>query len=198
MAQSDANPRRNVTKGGGVKPDKFDPKDHYYQAQALTEPTSFVNLRQEHAEFATKIYDQSITGSCTANAAAAAFWHEEKAGRVNTIWGSAGPSRLFIYWNARGGYLTQKHGIVDPQDDGSSMREAMKSLAVVGACPEIDCPFIDIDAIENEVSDISDEQEAEKKRTALKDVVVNAKPSNVAYKHAANHKISYYYRLDPS
>ena len=158
-------------RGGGLKQDPFDPRDHYYQAQASTQPPSSINLRQDHAQLATEIYDQLQTGSCTANAAAAAFWYEEKAGRRAQVWGSAGPSRLFIYWLARGGYENSTHDIPGVYDSGSNSRDAMKGIATVGACPEADCPFV---------------QSA-----------VNSKPSNTAFADATPHKITSYYRLDP-
>ena len=75
----------------------------------------------------------------------------------------------------------------------------MKGLARVGTWPEIDCPFVNFGKIGNEVSSIEaklDEQAAQKELVKRKDAIVNAKPSDVAYRHAADHKISRYYRLD--
>ena len=158
-------------RGGGLVQDPFNPKDIYYQALPGTQPPPSVNLRQDHAQLATEIYDQGNTGSCTANAAAAAFWYEEKAGRRAQVWGSAGPSRLFIYWLARGGYKNSLHDIPGVWDSGSNSRDAMKGIAVVGACSEADCPF--------------------------KETAVNSKPSDAAFRDATPHKITSYYRLDP-
>ncbi|MCJ1376512.1 hypothetical protein MMC20_007755 [Loxospora ochrophaea] len=158
-------------RGGGFIQDPFDLEDHYYHAQASTQPPSSVNLREDHALLATKVYDQGNTGSCTANAAAAAFWYEEKAGRREQVWGLGGPSRLFIYWLARGGYANDRHDIEGVSDSGSNSRDAMKGIAKVGACSEADCPFVESG--------------------------VNTKPTDAAFSSAVSHKITSYYRLDP-
>lgn len=187
-------------KGGGLIQDPFDPKDHYYQAQASTQPPSSVNLRKDHAQLASEIYDQGDTGSCTANAAAAAFWYEEKAGRRASVWGSAGPSRLFIYWLARGGYQNDNHDIQDVSDSGSNSRDAMRGIATVGACSEDDCPFVKFAEIEHDVSSITPKLESSKyddEVTRRIGNIVNKKPSDAAFSNAAPHKITSYYRLDP-
>lgn len=159
--------------GGGFKQDPFDPADHYYVPQSSTQPPAKVNLRADHAQLASKIYDQGQTSSCTANAAAAAFWYEEKAGRRAAAWGEKGPSRLFIYWLARLGYINVTHDIQGVADTGSNSRDAMKGIAQVGACSEDDWPF---------------SEEPDK---------VNKKPSDTAFTNADPHKITSYYRLDP-
>lgn len=197
---SDGSVPAAAIKGGGLIQDPFDPRDHYYQAQASTQPPPSLNLREAHAHLVNEVYDQGSTESCTANAAAAAFWYEEKAGRRKKVWGSAGPSRLFIYWLARGGYENDHHDIKGVEDSGSNSRDAMKGIAQVGACSENDWPFVDWDEINNEVSCITPKLEGEaldaevKKR---KDEIVNKKPSNAAFSSAAPHKITSYYRLDP-
>ena len=81
----------------------------------------------------TPVYHQENTNSCTANAAAAAFWYEEKLSGNGKLWETAGPSRLFIYWNAR-----ENPGA---GDNGSNMRDAMKGIDTFGACLEADWPF---------------------------------------------------------
>ena len=186
--------------GGTIIQDPFDPKDHYYQAQFGTQPPSSLNLREKYTQFANNVYDQGPTGSCTANSAAAAFWFEEIAGRREQIWGSAGPSRLFIYWLARGGYKDTNHDIKGVRDSGSQSRDAVKSIALAGACSEADCPFVDFDEIRRNVSSIIPKlgrgavEEEVRERI---DSVVNEKPSDAAFSDAALHKISFYYRLDP-
>ncbi|KAF3001178.1 hypothetical protein E8E14_007785 [Neopestalotiopsis sp. 37M] len=162
-----------LANGGGLIQDTFDERDHYYTPQADTQPLPRVNLRQgDHARLTSEIYDQKTTGSCTAHAAAAAFWYEEKGGPDKEVWQLDGPSRLFIYWLARGGYKTADHSISPPpQDKGSMMREAMKGLGKLGACHEAMWPFI----VEN----------------------VNKQPSPDAFRDASSHNITAYYRLDP-
>ena len=157
-----------LSRGGGRIQDSFDSKDLYYQAKNGTQPPRSVDLWDGHEGLAQTVYNQGHTDSCAANAAAAAFWYEEKLGRHENSWGSAGPSRLFIYWNARD--LHQGVG-ANITDRGSSIRNNMKTMAAFGACPEADWPFANLSQI-------------------------NTKPSDVAYGHAAPHRITAYYRLD--
>jgi C1A family cysteine protease len=158
--------------GTGRLKDSFDPRDHYYTPNPSTVPPKSVNLRQDHTQLTSDIYDQLKTNSCTANATAAAFWYEEKAGRREQAWGKLGPSRLFIYWLARGAYQREDLNIRYPTDTGSCARDAMKGIAKCGVCSEEDWPF-DVDA-------------------------VNDKPSVEAIGKATSHTINAFYRLDPT
>jgi C1A family cysteine protease len=160
-----------ATHGGGLKQDPFDPKDFYYQAQPSTVPPKRINLREDHANLASEVYDQGTTQSCTANATAAAFWYEEKAGRREKVWGSVGPSRLFIYWLARQAWMNDNLDIPDVSDSGSNSRDAVKGIAKVGACSEDDWPW-----------------KVEK---------INDKPVDEAVNKARPHRITSYFRLDP-
>lgn len=81
----------------GPLKDSFDPRHHFYVPELTAQRPRSVNLRQGDAYLTLEIYDQLKTGSCTANATAAAFWYEEMAGNRGEVWGKAGPSRLFIY-----------------------------------------------------------------------------------------------------
>ena len=186
---------------GAVKPDPFDPRDHYYTTQ-LTLVPNVVNLRKDDAAYVSKIYDQGSMGSCTANATAAAFWYEEKFGARAAIWDPAGPSRLFIYWLARGGYKDNAHDIVGVSDNGSYARDAMKGIGSAGVCSENDCPYVDYPAIETaikremtQIQENSNEFYDEVKKRA--DSIINKKPSSQAFTNALPHKIVAYYRLDP-
>jgi len=71
------------------------------------------------------------------------------------VWGESGPSRLFIYWLARGGYKNDQHDIPGVEDNGSNSRDAMKGIATVGACSEADCPFGDFAKIKADVANIT-------------------------------------------
>ncbi|KAL8794986.1 MAG: hypothetical protein Q9195_002433 [Heterodermia aff. obscurata] len=187
-----------VNRGGKLKQDPFDSKDHYYQAQDSEPPLPSVDLRKAHPQDVSGVYNQGQTGSCTANAVAAAFWYEEKAGRRAKMWGSAGPSRLFVYWNARGGYKHPDHHIKDVGDNGSTGRAAIKGIAKVGACPEADCRFVDFDGIKKKLKKTKlkgDDLDLAVKEEIKK--VVNKKPSDNAFTNATPHKITSYYRLDP-
>ena len=157
------------SQGGHLK-DPFDPRDHYYVPDPSTQRPSQVDLRHDDLPYESAIYDQLHTNTCVANATSAAFWYEEKAGRHGESWGEGGPSRLMIYWLARGAYKNKYLDISHPSDSGTFAREAMKAVAKCGVCPESDWPF-DVDQ-------------------------VNTRPPNEAFAKASNHKITYFYRLD--
>ncbi|EXJ79108.1 hypothetical protein A1O3_08609 [Capronia epimyces CBS 606.96] len=197
MPDAEKTPATSPVKGGGAFPDSFDENDQYYIPDPRTPdpPPPSVDLRKDHADSVTPIYDQGSTQSCTANAAAAAFWYEEKAGRHAADWGDTGPSRLFIYWLARRG---TDPSFVTAEDTGSIMRDAIHGIAKYGACPEPDWPFPDFKAIDAQVqSEKLDDHTAIKKRTKqLRDENVNRRPTDVAFKNAENHKITTYRRLD--
>jgi hypothetical protein len=187
-------------KGSGFIQDTFDPKDHYYQAQASTQLPSSLNLWKDYTQLASKVYDQGATGSCTANTAAAAFWYKEKAGRREKVWGPAGPSCLFIYWLAHGGYKNDHHDIEGVWDSGSNSRDTIKGIAIVGACSEDNCPFVDFAKIKHDVLSITPKLQGKEFDDKVKRRInnsVNKKPSDAAFSSAAPHKITSYYRLDP-
>ncbi|OAP60498.1 hypothetical protein AYL99_05500 [Fonsecaea erecta] len=163
-------------RGAGAKPDPFDGRDRYYVPSPATTAAPSMNLRDKTS---MAIYNQGDTNSCTANAAAAAFWFEEKV-RGDPTWGSDGPSRAFIYWLARGGWDKSKNYDFSPvEDDGSWLRMAMNGIAKCGACPETECRF----------PDINTSSEIIKK-------AINDKPKTPAFNKAEKHTINSYYRLD--
>ncbi|KAL8743713.1 MAG: hypothetical protein Q9190_003960 [Brigantiaea leucoxantha] len=186
-------------KVGPFIPDTFDEKDHYYEIDPSITPPASINLRSGPNHFTSDIYDQERVGSCTANAAAAALWFEEKARNHGGDWGDDGPSRLFIYWLAR--RIAPVDKVDDPndaQDDGSMSRDAMKGIAVYGACPELDWPYVKCDEIEEEVeSQITQKAKAAAETKRRISEIVNKKPSATAFANAKAHKIIAYYRLDP-
>jgi C1A family cysteine protease len=116
-------PRR--IQGYGWLPDHPDHRDHSYAAPsaALAALPPSVDLRST----CPPVYQQGHLGSCTANAIAAAIQFDRMKQRLAPVFT---PSRLFIYYNAR-----EMHGTVD-SDSGSMIRDAMKSVARIGACPE--------------------------------------------------------------
>ncbi|KAI4164598.1 MAG: hypothetical protein LQ342_001911 [Letrouitia transgressa] len=186
---------------GAVKPDPFDPRDHYYTTQLTSVPNS-VNLRKDDAAYVSEIYDQGNMGSCTANATAAAFWYEEKFGARAAIWDPAGPSRLFIYWLARGGYKDDSHNIVGVSDNGSFTRDALKGIGSAGVCSENDCPYVDYPAIKKAIKQElpqlqEDSKKFNKEVNKRANPIINKKPSSQAFTNALPHKIAAYYRVDP-
>ena len=79
------------------------------------------------------IYDQGDTGSCVGNATAALVDYTRRKQGLPFI----GPSRLFIYYNAR-----VLEGAAD-SDSGCEPRDAIKSLVNLGVCPETSWAFND-------------------------------------------------------
>ena len=107
-----------------------DLRDHHYVPPAeLTETLPHrINLRQEFPP----AYDQRSLQSCTANAIAAAMqFVRQKEGLEPAF----EPSRLFIYYNAR-----SLRGNVRC-DNGSQIRDGIKTVAAKGVCPERCWPY---------------------------------------------------------
>jgi len=82
------------------------------------------------------VYDQGQLGSCTANAIAGALQFDQilQSKKKASSWTS---SRLFIYYNER-----SMEGTVN-SDSGAQIRDGIKSVATIGACPEDpDWPYV--------------------------------------------------------
>jgi C1A family cysteine protease len=78
------------------------------------------------------VYDQEQIGSCTANAIAGALEFDLMKQKAKQIFV---PSRLFIYYNER-----VIEGSVG-SDAGAQLRDGIKSVSKVGACPEAEWPY---------------------------------------------------------
>ncbi|MGW4249274.1 C1 family peptidase [Nocardia sp. NPDC004722] len=103
---------------------------HLYAAPAavIAELPPCVDLTSQFAP----VYDQGELGSCTGNGIAGALQFDAmKQGLAD----ESVPSRLFIYYNER-----VMEGTVD-QDSGAMIRDGIKSVAKVGACPETEWPY---------------------------------------------------------
>lgn len=115
----------------GWIPDLPDHRDSLYAAPVplIQHLPAKVDLRPQ---ITFPPYDQADLGSCTANAIAAAieFAQIKEKARMFT------PSRLFIYYNER-----VIEGTV-PYDSGAQIRDGIKSVSTIGACPEADWPYI--------------------------------------------------------
>jgi hypothetical protein len=111
-------------KGYGWTRDVPDVRDHYFAAPLfLSLPRRWSLLSK-----CPPVYDQSMLGSCSANAIAAAIQYErmrQGLPRANRV-----PSRLFIYYNQR---LIERDV---EQDRGAQIRDGIKSVAALGACFE--------------------------------------------------------------
>lgn len=108
----------------GWLPDLPDQRDIFYIPPFTEEAPLpvFVDLRPK----CPPMYDQGQLSSCTANAIAAALEFDRlKQGLPDFT-----PSRLFIYYNERA-----MEGTIDT-DSGAQIRDGMKSVGKLGACPE--------------------------------------------------------------
>jgi C1A family cysteine protease len=114
----------------GAHRDTPDSRDRAYApsaAQLKSLPKS-VDLRPQ----CPPVYDQRPLQSCTANATAAAIEFERMKHGLKPDFT---PSRLFIYYNER------KMLGTEGKDDGAPLREAIKTLAKQGDCPEHHWPY---------------------------------------------------------
>ena len=113
----------------GWTPDVPDHRDLVFAAARVVALPPSVDLRPG----CPPVYDQGQLGSCTANAIAAAMQFEQIRQKTHT---SFAPSRLFIYYNER----VMEHTV--RQDAGAQIRDGIKSVNHVGACPESDWPYV--------------------------------------------------------
>jgi C1A family cysteine protease len=113
----------------GWAPDLPDERDHLYSAPQpiLAKLPPKKDLRSG----CPPVYDQGQLGSCTANAISGAIQFDQKKQGVTTFL----PSRLFIYYNER-----DMEGSVN-SDAGAQIRDGVKSVATLGACPEPEWPY---------------------------------------------------------
>jgi len=115
----------------------------------------------DHSDLCSPVEDQGHLGSCTAQSAAGMI--EMMQNRAFKTYEDA--SRLFIYKTTR--KLLGWTG-----DTGAFLRTTMKALALFGAPPESECPY---------VIDLFDEE-----------------PDSYLYAYAANYRALQYMRLDPA
>jgi C1A family cysteine protease len=114
----------------GWVPDVPDHRDFLYAApvEMIAALPTNVDLRPG----CPTVYDQGKLGSCTANAIGAALEFEQKKQGMKSFT----PSRLFIYYNERVIENTVN------SDSGAQIRDGIKTVASIGACPELpDWPY---------------------------------------------------------
>jgi C1A family cysteine protease len=142
----------------GAHRDTPDSRDRAYvpDPKLLKSLPKSVDLRPQ----CPPVYDQRPLQSCTANATAAAVEFERMKHGLSPKFT---PSRLFIYYNERKLLGTQD------KDDGAPLREAIKSLAKQGDCPEQHWPY--------------------------DPAKVNAEPTHPCYQQAVRYKDMVYERL---
>jgi C1A family cysteine protease len=141
----------------GWLPDLPDHRDLFYSAIApkmATLPTS-VDVRAK----CSPVENQGQLGSCTANALVGALEFLELKDGAQFV----DLSRLFVYYNER--VIEGTTG----QDSGAFIRDGIKSLAKLGACPEPEWPY------------------------RIRDFT--KKPSAKCYSDAKKHQITSYHRI---
>jgi len=113
----------------GWIPDLPDQRDHMYAApfEVLGKLPPKMDLR----DHCPPVYDQGQLGSCTGNAIAAAMEFDRMKQGLEDFT----PSRLFIYYNER-----KMEGTVD-SDSGAQIRDGIKTVGKLGACPEKEWPY---------------------------------------------------------
>ncbi len=119
---------RKVRRYGWI-PDQPDQRDHLYAA-----PSQFLAALPPRADLRRRcppVYNQGALGSCTANAIAGAIQFDQMKQRLPVFV----PSRLFIYYNER----VIEHTV--RSDSGAQLRDGIKTVASVGACPEPEWPY---------------------------------------------------------
>jgi len=114
----------------GWTPDLPDQRDHLYAAPLpkLGPLPAKADLRKQ----CPPVYDQGQIGSCTANAIAGAIQFDLKKQKLKVFI----PSRLFIYYNER----SMEHSVAT--DSGAQIRDGVKSVNKLGACPEPEWPYV--------------------------------------------------------
>ncbi len=111
----------------GWIPDLPDQRDHIFAAPQVIVP-SRIDLRH----LCPPVLDQGQLGSCTANAIANAHRFDQNRQKLP---GKFPPSRLFIYYNERA-----MEGTIN-SDAGASIRDGIKSINILGVCPESLWPY---------------------------------------------------------
>ncbi len=136
----------------GWIPDYPDHRDFMYSAplQVLQKLPAKVDLRLQ----CPQVYDQGELGSCTANAIAAAMEFDRKKQSLADFI----PSRLFIYFNERA-----MEGTIN-SDSGAQIRDGIKSVAELGACPENEWTY--------DIAKFAEKPQAKCYQDALKDKAV--------------------------
>ena len=161
---------RTNTRFGWI-PDLPDHRDLVYAApvMAVRALPRKVDLRPK----CPHVYNQEELGSCTANAIAAALEYNQMKQGLPDIFT---PSRLFIYYNER-----EMEGTIE-EDSGAMLRDGIKSVAKVGACPEEPTP-------QHPGPDGIWPYDPDYQARFMK------RPPDVCYKVASSHQAILYYRV---
>jgi len=109
-----------------------DPRDYIYSVEPR-HLRQALPMRVDLRPHCPRVQNQGRLGTCTAHAVAAAYSYEQKIQKLRVI----RPSRLFIYYNERkvGKQRKLKHVV--------RLRDALKSVARHGVCPESHWQYTD-------------------------------------------------------
>jgi C1A family cysteine protease len=154
----------------GWLPDIPDHRDFLYAAPSHV-LRSFPPAMDLEPQCPKELYDQGRLGSCTANAIAAAIEFDQ----IKQKQKQATPSRLFIYYNER----KMEHATL--VDAGAQIRDGIKSVAKLGACPESMWPY--------------DDNTPEQEGTPCPDCKFAQQAPKECYTEALKHQIVLYQRL---
>lgn len=121
--------RKNA--GYGWIPDLPDQRDLLFAAAPA--PAGQLPPRTDLRSVCPPVYDQGQLGSCTANAIAGALQFDEMKQAEPD---ATSLSQLFIYYNER-----EMEGTIGT-DSGAMIRDGIKSVNRLGACPETDWPYV--------------------------------------------------------
>ncbi len=143
----------------GWLPDLPDHRDKFYAELSLVAPPQKIPSHVDLRAHCSPVEDQGELGSCTANALAGNLEYLKKQHLKKVI----NFSRLFIYYNER----VIEHTV--NTDSGAMIRDGIKTLVKLGACPESEWPY-----------DVS---------------VFTHKPPAKAYTDALKYQVTSYYRL---
>ena len=117
--------------GLGWKKDKHDARDYHYLPEI---PAKDLPKRVDLRPFCPPVYNQKRLNSCCANSVAAAVEYDlMKQKHQRVIF----PSRLFLYYNVRAIEGTVRENV------GAYVRDAIKSVAQNGDCPESLWPYVE-------------------------------------------------------
>lgn len=109
-----------------------DTRDHPFESLLAAAPPLALPASVDLRSGMPAVYDQGQLGSCTGNAIGAAIQFDQIKQGLPT----EPVSRLFIYFNER-----SMEGTVN-KDAGAVLRDGLKSVGQLGACPEVAWPYI--------------------------------------------------------
>ncbi len=128
-AQNNHPTMTNHVQGYGWIPDQADTRDLKY---AVSQPViKQLPLKVDLRPQLPPVYSQGQIGSCTAQSVCAAFHFCQMKEKLYNF----APSRLFTYYTTR-----DLEGTVN-EDSGAMLRNTIKSINKVGACPESIWPY---------------------------------------------------------